>query len=274
MTYTGNSKSDENMKAWEYIIDSIPLRGSWNMAVDDYFFQLLTDTPKTYLRFYSWKNPTVSLGYSQKRREVVNEDYCREQGIDIVRRITGGKLVLHSKEVTYCICSSDRELFTNTINESYKRISKALISGLKAMGMAPYLAETSNPAYLKGNLPCFSYPAKDEIKIAGKKIIGSAQKRIGDKFLQHGSIPLKEDDERLKRISCLAKGREKIRMIPVSNALGRDVYFDSVVSYLASGFSKYFSIELKSKTLTQKEKTAIAKIEKNRYLNPEWIKRR
>ena len=261
------------MKAWEFIIDSTPLRGSWNMAVDDYLFQSLTDAPVTYLRFYSWKNPTVSLGYSQKNREVVNEDYCREHGIDIVRRITGGKLVLHSKEVTYCICSSDRELFTNTINESYKRISEALISGLKAMGMAPLLAETSNPAYIRGNLPCFSYPAKNEIEVEGKKVIGSAQKRVGDKFLQHGSIPLKEDDEKLKKVSCLAKGREKIRMIPVSNALGRDVYFDSVVSYLASGFSEYFSIKLKPKTLTQKEKTAVAEIEKYRYLNPEWIKR-
>ncbi len=262
------------MKAWDFIIDSTPLRGSLNMAVDDYLFQSLTDAPMTYLRFYSWKNPTVSLGYSQKRREVVNEDYCREQGIDIVRRITGGKLVLHSKEVTYCICSSDKELFTTTISESYKRISEALIFGLKAMGMAPLLAEKSNPAYIRGNLPCFSYPAKNEIKVAGKKVIGSAQKRIGDKFLQHGSIPLKEDDEKLKRVSCLAKGSEKIRMIPVSNVLGRDVYFDSVVSYLASGFSEYFGIKLKPETLTQKEKTAVAEIEKSRYLNPEWIKRR
>lgn len=244
------------------------------MAVDDYLFQSLTDAPKTYLRFYSWKNPTVSIGYSQKIREVVNEDYCREHGIDIVRRITGGKLVLHSKEVTYCICSSDSELFYTTINESYKRISEALISGLKTMGMAPLLAEISNPAYTRGNLPCFSYPAKNEIQIAGKKIIGSAQKRVGDKFLQHGSIPLKEDDEKLEKISCLDKGREKIRMIPVSNVLGRDVYFDSVVSYLAAGFSKYFGIKLKPKTLTQKEKTSVAEIEKYRYLNPEWIKRR
>jgi lipoate-protein ligase A len=262
------------MKAWDFIIDSTPLRGSLNMAVDDYLFQSLTDAPMTYLRFYSWKNPTVSLGYSQKRREVVNEDYCHEQGIDIVRRITGGKLVLHSKEVTYCICSSDKELFTTTISESYKRISEALIFGLKAMGMAPYLAEKSNPAYIRGNLPCFSYPAKNEIKVAGKKVIGSAQKRIGDKFLQHGSIPLKEDDGKLKGVSCLAKGSEKICMIPVSNVLGRDVYFDSVVSYLASGFSEYFGIKLKPETLTQKEKTAVAEIEKSRYLNPEWIKRR
>jgi len=262
------------MKAWEFIIDSTPLRGSLNMAVDDYLFQSLTDAPKTYLRFYSWKNPTVSIGYSQKRREVVNEDYCREHGIDIVRRITGGKLVLHSKEVTYCICSSDSELFYTTINESYKRISEALISGLKTMGMAPLLAEISNPAYIRGNLPCFSYPAKNEIQIAGKKIIGSAQKRVGDKFLQHGSIPLKEDDEKLEKVSCLDKGREKIRMIPVSNALGRDIYFDSVVSYLAVGFSKYFGIKLKPKTLTQKEKISVAEIEKCRYLNPEWIKRR
>ena len=101
------------IKDWHLIIDRTPQKGSWNMAVDDYLFQSLGEEALTYLRFYQWDKPTVSIGRSQKAEKVVNLDFCRRNGIDIVRRITGGKLVLHHKEVTYTVCSSDTEIFSH-----------------------------------------------------------------------------------------------------------------------------------------------------------------
>ncbi|MGB6865586.1 MAG: hypothetical protein WBE11_07820, partial [Candidatus Aminicenantaceae bacterium] len=77
------------MKEWDLIIDDTPLDGSWNMAVDEYLFQSLTEEPQTIVRFYAWKNPTVSLGYSQKVLEVADVEFCKKHGIDIVRRMTG-----------------------------------------------------------------------------------------------------------------------------------------------------------------------------------------
>jgi len=175
-TWTMIKNSKQN---WFLIIDKSPLPGSLNMAVDDYLFRNLDENPQTFVRFYRWERPTVSLGYSQRIHRVADIDFCQQNGIDIVRRMTGGKLVLHHKEVTYSICSSDSQTFPPTVGESYKLVSEALMRGLEKMGLKAYLADSPPDFYARGNLPCFSYPARNEIELMGKKIIGSAQKRIG-----------------------------------------------------------------------------------------------
>jgi len=257
-------------REWLLIVDRMPQRGSWNMAVDDYLFRSLPERPRTYLRFYRWQRPTVSLGYSQDIRRAVDLKYCEQQGIDIVRRMTGGKLVLHHKEVTYSICSSDGETFTSTLIDSYRLVSEALMQGLKLMGLRPCLADAPPNSYLKLNLPCFSYPARNEVEVNGKKIVGSAQKRAGSRFIQHGSIPLDEDEGLLNSVSSL-KGEESLsRMTTLSRALGKAVSFDWAVEHFISGFSEFFGVKLRSKIFDDAEKRAIASIEKERYLNKDW----
>lgn len=240
------------------------------MAVDDFLFQSLSEKSQTYLRFYMWKRPTASLGYSQKVQKVLDVEFCKQNGIDVVRRMTGGKLVLHHREVTYSVCSSDVEIFSPTLAESYRLISEALIKGLEIMGLRPVLAEEPPASYTRGNLPCFSYPAQNEIEVDGKKIIGSAQKRTGFQFIQHGSIPLEEDDELLKSLSQLESEKNEVRMISLNQALGRSVDFEWVVGHLASGFSEYFGAILKSRVLNKKERKAISVIQKEKYENPQW----
>jgi len=262
--------SKNNIKEWELIIDKIPLRGSWNMAVDDYLFRSLDKNVHTYLRFYRWEKPTISLGYGQKVGRVVDVDYCLENGIDIVRRITGGKLVLHHKEVTYSVCSSDKEIFTSNLDDSYKLISEALMKGLEKMGLHPYLADSPPISYIRGNLPCFSYPAHNEVKINEKKIIGSAQKRMGSKFIQHGSIPLEDNEHQLKSVSFLDGKDESVRMISVSQAFGKKVSFEVLVKFLIKGIADYFRVSFKEKVFDTNEKEIIKKIQNERYDNPAW----
>lgn len=261
------------VKDWEFILDKDLLRGSLNMAIDDFLFQSLGEEPQTYLRFYRWEKPTVSLGYTQNIEKVVDVEYCQKQGIDIVRRMTGGKLVLHHKEVTYSLCSSDSETFTSTLSESYRLISQALMRGLEKMGLKPFLADAPPQSYVRGNLPCFSYPARDEIEVDGKKIVGSAQKRVGSTFIQHGSIPLEEDEDLLKSVSLLEEKENNTRMISLSHATSRKVSFDWAVNHLASGISEYFNISLKPKVFSMKEKEVILRIQRERYDNPEWTYR-
>ncbi len=258
------------MREWQLILDKTPTKGSWNMAVDDFLFQSLGEEPTTYLRFYQWERPTVSLGYSQKISEVVDLDYCRKKGIDIVRRITGGKLVLHHQEVTYSICSSDSGLFTPTLMDSYRLISEALMRGLEKMGIECSLAVETPSFYTKGRLPCFSHPAQNEIEVNGKKIIGSAQKRKRKKFIQHGSVPLKKDEELLKSVSLLNQQEDTINMTSLSEILERRVDFDWVVNHLQSGISEYFNIRLIPKDFSDTDKEAIQKIQKERYDSPAW----
>jgi len=259
------------MNHWFLLIENEPGKGSYNMAVDDFLFENLGIKPKTFIRFYTWKRPTVSLGYSQEIRRVLDLEFCRKNGIDIVRRSTGGKLVLHHKEVTYSICSSDSEVFTSSLNESYKLVSEALINGLKEIGIPAYLANESHPSYSRSSLPCFSYPARNEIKVKGRKIVGSAQKRIGSRFIQHGSIPLERDDELLRSVSLLKKRNEKIRMMTVREAVHKRVDFSSVVKSLVYGIQDFFNVKLKKIEMTHEQKIMIESIQKKRHENEDWI---
>jgi lipoate-protein ligase A len=257
-------------KVWKLIVDKTPLKGSFNMAVDEYLLLSLGEDSQTYLRFYQWEKPTVSLGYSQNIEKVVNLDYCGEKSIDIVRRITGGKLVLHEKEITYCLCSSDDKTFPPMLSDSYRLISQALILGFKKMGVNSYLAADAPTSYVKGNLPCFSYPARNEIKVQGKKIVGSAQKRQGSRFIQHGSIPVENNGDLLESITNLKGGKSNIRMTSLSEILGRKLSFDWAVECLTEGFSEYFGISLKPKIFNAKERQRILRIQKRRYENKDW----
>ena len=257
-------------KDWHLIIDRTPQKGSWNMAVDDYMFQSLGEEPTTYLRFYLWNKSTVSIGYSQKAEKVVDLNFCRKKGIEIVRRITGGKLVLHHKEVTYTVCSSDADIFSQKLMDSYKLISEALNRGLQRMGIESHLAKETPSEYVRGVLPCFSHPARDEIEMEGKKIIGSAQKRTGKKFIQHGSIPLEKDEELLKSASLLDQKESIVKMTSLSEALGRKVDFDWAVDHFIYGMSDYFGVRFNPRAFSTTEQAAIRKIQSERYDNPDW----
>ena len=147
-------------------------------------------------------------------------------------------MVLHFREVTYSVCSSDVETFTPTLQGSYRLISEGLMNGLEKMGLKPLLTEEPPSTYKKGNLPCFSYAARDEVEVLNKKVIGSAQKRIGSHFLQHGSIPLEDDRNLLKKVSFLEKNREDVRLISLSQALGKAAQFDSAVNFFIAGISE------------------------------------
>lgn len=259
------------MKEWLYLHEPEPRKGSWNMAVDDYLFQNLSEAPETCLRFYSWERPTVSLGYSQKIEKVLDEDFCRANGIDIVRRLTGGKLVLHFREVTYSLCSSDAALFTNTLKGSYRLISQGLIAGLKKMGISAALSKPPPEAYVRGNLPCFSYPAEDEIEVKGRKIVGSAQKRTEGKFLQHGSIPLVYEEQPLLAVSRLQNSVDKVRMISISEVLDRPMDFNKAVTFLSQGLKEFFSISLKPFVFDATQMKEIKALQEKRHENPDWL---
>ncbi len=262
------------MKEWSLIVDHVPQRGSVNMAIDEYLFRSLGQTPQTCVRLYQWDRPTASLGYSQALDKAINLDFCKKNGVNIVRRITGGKLVLHWREITYALVSSDRQAFSSTLAESYRLISNALILGLKKMGLEARLSGPPPSSYSKGNMPCFSYPARDEVEIDGKKIIGSAQKRVGCRFLQHGSIPLYSDEGLLKQAAVLKGEDGRIRMTSLSEALGKPVTFEWAVEHLAAGISESFGIRFVPSIFRPDEHAVIFRIQKEKYENDDWTRGR
>jgi lipoate-protein ligase A len=265
---------DHHMKTWFLIADKAPLRGSLNMAVDEYLFTRVREGVRTFLRFYRWERPAASLGYGQDAARALDLNFCRVNGIDVVRRMTGGKVVLHHRELTYSIASSDTEAFTSTLRDSYQLISLALIKGFVLMGLFARLAPESPQVYARGMMPCFAFPARDEIEIGGRKIIGSAQKRAGGSFIQHGSVPLENDEALLKAVARSDTEDAGINITYLSEALGRPVAFDWAASRFSLGFSEFFGVKLEPLSLDDEAWQEISGIEAKRYGNDAWTFRR
>ena len=147
----------------------------------------LRSRPRTILSASTrWQRPTISLGRNQKIDTAVDVDYCTANGIDIVHRPTGGRAVLHDDELTYAVISNDSSYFGDTIYGNYKRVSEALCLGFNSLGVPAVLApETRNriPSKNGADPPCFLSPSRYELMVDGRKIVGSAQRRIRSSFL-------------------------------------------------------------------------------------------
>ncbi len=185
------------------LIRSGALSGALNMALDQALLErVAAGASPPVLRLYRWDPPAVTLGYGQRGGDVVNLAACRELGFDVVRRPTGGRAVLHRDEVTYAVIAPEQsELFPGGIAANYRVIARALQALLASFGLETELAPGRPRAAGEGSgaehSACFTAPAVAELVHCGRKVTGSAQKRQGGAFLQHGSVPLDLDLEQL-----------------------------------------------------------------------------
>lgn len=177
-------------------------RGAWNMALDEALLEsVASGRSGPILRLYGWQPATVTLGYAQRGSDVVNLAACRALGLDVVRRCTGGRAVLHDEEVTYAVIAPERGGgFPGGILANYGVIAGILGTALRSLELD--VTEQAQRSSGKGEegferSACFTAPASFEQVCAGRKVTGSAQKRLGGAFLQHGSIPLDLDPVRL-----------------------------------------------------------------------------
>jgi lipoate-protein ligase A len=195
------------MIPWNLILDD-DLDGATNMAIDAALLDEVEQSPnpRTIVRFYRWRRPTLSLGRNQQIDTAVDREFCERSGIDIVHRPTGGRAVLHEDELTYAVASNDSRYFGETIYANYKSVSEALCEGFRRLGVPATLAPetrklTPNPG--GPDLPCFISPSRYELTVGGRKIVGSAQRRLRRSFLQHGSMPVTCDREKLALATCM-----------------------------------------------------------------------
>jgi len=234
------------MNAWRFL-DSGPASAAENMAIDE---ELLMRAGKAdalpVLRFYSWSPSAVSLGRFQDAERSVNAEACRCQGIDIVRRITGGRAVLHRDELTYSIIArSDSDLFPNDVLGTYKVIAAGLLAGLRGLGIDAEMVSRSgrHAGMVKSGTQepaCFSSPSWYEILVRGRKIIGSAQRRVGGAFLQHGSILIGYDPS--LEAEVIPGGGVQDAVTCIKAELGKDVGIAEVGRSFREGFSRELGI--------------------------------
>ncbi len=235
------------MILWRYL-DSGRACGADNMAEDE---RLLVEAARgdvpPVLRFYGWAPPAVSLGRFQEAGTAVDADACARHGIDIVRRITGGRAVLHDRELTYSIISPQgTEPFPNDVLGTYKIIAAGLLAGLRSLGVqAEMVSRPARPAKkARAEAACFASPSWYEITARGRKIVGSAQRRVSGAFLQHGSI-LIDYNPRLEA-AVIRGGGSPNAVTSIRQELGRDIVVDEVKRALLDGFREALGISFLS----------------------------
>ncbi len=202
------------------------------------------------LRFYGWDPPAVSIGRFQDMKTSVNADACRKHGFDIVRRITGGRAVLHYQELTYSITARvDNPLFPSTVLGTYKVIAAGLLAGLQNLGIAAEMVSRGGRhATLVEKKPkdpsCFSSPSWYEIVVNGKKIIGSAQRRMRGAFLQHGSILI--DYDPALEAEVIPGGGVCEGITCIKRELARNVPGEEVKKAIRKGFEEALAIKFRN----------------------------
>lgn len=159
--------------------------------------------PRTIIRFYSWIQPTLSLGRNQRPARAADLAFCEQAGIVVVRRPTGGQAVLHDDEITYAVVSNEPGAFDGgSVYGTYRRVSEALAEGYRRVGVDVTLARVVSGARNAPGTnehPCFVSQSRYELAVGGRKIAGSAQRRLRRAFLQHGSMPVSLDRTLLAR---------------------------------------------------------------------------
>lgn len=171
-----------------------PLDGAENMAIDEALMARARATGEGVVRVYSWASPTLSLGRNQRAIEAYPAARARERGISVVRRATGGRALLHHREITYSVTAPAPA--HDSLTRSYRAINQVLLGALRAMGVHAQVATGTTRLPPPGSAPCFEMPASGELTVGGRKLVGSAQYREQGAMLQHGSI-LVEDDQGL-----------------------------------------------------------------------------
>jgi len=223
---------------WRLLL-SPAMTGADNMALDEALMLRARDTGEWTLRVYGWSRPTLSLGRNQVARGGYDLDALYRRGIDIVRRPTGGRAILHEREVTYSVTGHVDA--AGDLRESYGRINRLLVEGLRSLGVPaavvarPSRTERSDSHHQAidrpGLVPCFDHPSPGEITLDGRKLAGSAQWRSEGAFLQHGSILL--DDDQMHIASLLTRPAPVVPLpATLRQALGRSPSLEEVAEAL------------------------------------------
>jgi lipoate-protein ligase A len=219
-------------------IDYKENNGKYNMDFDlEILNQAIANKNKEpVIRFYGWTPACVSLGRNQSESKV-NTEYCREHGIDIVKRVTGGRGLLHDDEVTYSfVCPTDFLNAGDSVINSYKEISSAIIEGFKYIDIS---LELGGKKKIEASHDyCMLLSTGADLSYNGKKLIGSAQYRTQGYILQHGSVLFGYNKEVIENIFNEKTDENSITCInEINNQLTRQDIIDS----MKKGFSSFFT---------------------------------
>lgn len=184
---------------------SVPARdGAENMARDVALQDYSRNSGDSVLSVYTWLRPTLSFGRNQSAKGLYDTARMARESLDVVRRPTGGRAILHNREITYSVTGTDA--FAGTLPKAYDRINAILLMALRSLGAPVEIADPIRNAPRPDESPCFAEPVRGELVALGRKLVGSAQFRENGAFLQHGSILVENDQEHLAALTLSQAG--------------------------------------------------------------------
>ena len=266
---------------WRLFVDPA-YDGATNMAIDEALLRQIGARKATpSVRLFRWEPACLSLGVGQSASDA-DRDLLQQHGWHIVRRMTGGRAILHTDEITYSVAlPNDHPLVAGTIVDSYRRISKGLLRALELLGMNAQAEPQALDAPKLTGPVCFEVPSNYEIAADGKKMLGSAQVRKHSGMLQHGSLPLTGDLSRICDALVFAdqagrddaKQRVLTRAITLHDALGRNVTWDEAADAIIQAFEEVFAVQLERAELSPEEEQMANEMRTTRYMADEWTLR-
>jgi len=247
------------MTTWRLITDGA-LPGALNMARDTAILEAVSarQSPPT-LRLYSWDPPCLTLGKHQGV-DAADLDFCRREGIDVVRRPTGGRALLHHLELTYSVVAPlGAAPLPTALQQAYRLICDTLVHAVRAMGVDAELTDGEVNLRLPkptSAIPCFEAPAGGEVVVRDRKLIGSAMRAHAGCILQHGAVLLDWDS----RLQAGAMGLEddtslRPHITTLSCELGREVRRDEVEEQIITVIGRSLSVSTADGTITPAEAT-------------------
>jgi len=213
---------------WRLLL-AAPRSGAENMARDSALQARAARTGETVISIYSWMRPTLSFGRHQPAAGRYDIEKIRSAHVDVVRRPTGGRAILHNHEVTYSVTAPIDDA---PLRETYARINRLLIDGFRRLGADVELASSGERAPVPSTRPCFETPSEGELVAGGRKLVGSAQWREDGALLQHGSILVDDDQSSLSSFSASGSddSSETTRPATLRALLGRSPEIEEVAS--------------------------------------------
>jgi lipoate-protein ligase A len=271
-------------EVWRFI-DTGNSSPSFNMALDEALLDWHSEgkTPPV-IRFFGWNPATLSIGYFQQVEKEIDMEAVRAHQLGFVRRPTGGRGVLHEHELTYSvIVSEEHPQMPKSITEAYRVISEGILKGFHQLGLdanfaVPKTLEERDALKNPRSAVCFDAPSWYELVVEGRKVAGSAQTRQKGVILQHGSILLDLDEDKLFSLFNYPNERVKERMkkafkdkaVAINAISSRRITIEEAKEAFYKGFAEGLNIELEPYILTKEELAFVEKLAKERYESDEW----
>lgn len=198
---------------------------------------------------------------------------CRARGIAVIRRVTGGRAVLHDAEVTYSVCApAGLPGFGTGLDEAYRQIAAGLIAGLRQLGLEASLPSSGSRGPSRENRPagCFASTARHEIVVGGRKLVGSAQRRRAGAFLQHGSILLQGHGALLEQTLRGPAPGAGARMVALAELLHPGPTPQAIVDAVVGGFSDAWGASFLPGQPSGAEQAEARGLAAGRYRSEDW----